>query len=96
MISIQRVIDSLKECMDPELNIDIWTLELIYGIEVNFDAVKIKMTFTTPACPYGPMLMEQIKEKLSKIEGVKETDIELVFIPQWQPSEDIKALLGVR
>ena len=95
MPTMQQVIDVLKECMDPEINIDVWTLELIYGIDIDADKVNIKMTFTTPACPYGPVLIETIKEKLKKAEGVKDVSIQIVFLPPWKPSQEIKAMLGI-
>ena len=57
MVEKQQVIDALKLVTDPELNIDVWTLGLIYDIILE-DGIKIVMTFTTPLCPYGPELVE--------------------------------------
>ncbi|MBI2545747.1 DUF59 domain-containing protein, partial [Candidatus Woesearchaeota archaeon] len=58
--------------------------------------VNIKMTFTTPACPYGPLLLDEvqrtIKERLPEVKNVK---IDVVFDPPWQPSEELRALFGV-
>ena len=90
----ETVIEALKQCYDPEIQIDVWTLGLIYNLDVDNDNVKIKMTFTTPACPYGPVLIDEIKTKLTSI-GVKAVDIEIVFDPPWKPSEDLRALLGI-
>ncbi|MEK6949356.1 MAG: metal-sulfur cluster assembly factor [Nanoarchaeota archaeon] len=92
----QDVENVLKGVVDPEIGIDIVTLELIYNINASEDGkVDIKMTFTTPMCPYGPMLLEEIKAKVSQINGVKEVNVEVVFDPPWQPSEQLRATLGV-
>tara|TARA_Y100000310_G_scaffold343975_1_gene454319 strand:- start:2778 stop:3065 length:288 start_codon:yes stop_codon:yes gene_type:complete len=91
----EDVMKILKEVMDPEIGIDIVTLELIYGVNVENDIVNIKMTFTTPMCPYGPMLVEEIKARVKEIEGVKEVNVEVVFDPPWHPSEQLRATLGV-
>ena len=92
----QDVENVLKGVVDPEIGIDIVTLELIYDISASEDGkVDIKMTFTTPMCPYGPMLLEEIKAKVSQINGVKEVNVDVVFDPPWQPSEQLRATLGV-
>ena len=53
---------------DPEINIDVWTLGLIYGLEIEPDGlIKIKMTLTTPMCPYGPALIENVKSEVKKL-----------------------------
>ena len=91
----EEVIEVLKKIEDPEIHIDIWTLELIYNVDVNDDKIKVKMTFTSPMCPYGPQLVEEIKTKVSEVNGVKDVDIEVVFDPPWKPSEELRATLGV-
>ena len=95
MATKEDVMNVLKGVTDPELGIDIVTLELIYNVNVENDNVKIKMTFTSPMCPYGPMLVEEIKAKVNQLNGVKEVNIEVVFDPPWQPSEELRATLGV-
>ena len=92
----EDVMNVLKDINDPEIGLDIVTLELIYEIIVSEEGkVDIKMTFTTPMCPYGPMLLEEIKAKVSEINGVKEVNVDVVFDPPWQPSEQLRATLGV-
>jgi len=91
----KEVVEALKSIIDPELFIDIWTLGLIYGIEQNDKRCQIKMTFTSPACPAGPQLVDQVKRKTEKLESVDETEVEIVFDPPWEPSEDLKAHLGL-
>ena len=91
----EKVIEILKTVHDPELFIDIYRLGLIYNIDIIDNIVNIKMTLTSPMCPFGPQILDNVKSKLQAIEGVKDVNIELVFEPLWQPSEEIKAELGV-
>ena len=94
MLTKDDVIEILKGIKDPELNIDIWTLGLIYEIVVKGDAVDIKMTFTSPTCPYGPQIVDAVKVCLEK-KGFKEQNIEVVFDPVWKPSDDLRDMLGI-
>ena len=94
MITREQVIDVLKTVNDPELMIDVWTLELIYDLKVENDNIDIKMTFTSPLCPYGPMILEEIKQKINDLKP-KLLNIDVVFSPPWQPSEELRATLGV-
>ena len=91
----EDVINVLKQVNDPEIGIDVWTLELIYNVDVAKDKAKVKMTFTTPMCPYGPMLVEEIRSRILGIKGMKDVEVEVTFDPLWQPSEQLRATLGV-
>ena len=95
MVTKEDVIEVLKKINDPEIMIDIWTLELVYEVKVEDNVVYIKMTFTTPMCPYGPMLLEEVKARISEIKGVKEANVEVTFDPPWEPSQELRATLGV-
>jgi metal-sulfur cluster biosynthetic enzyme len=96
MVTKEKIIDALKTVYDPELNIDVWSLGLIYEIKIDKDLVKIKMTFTTPMCPYGPMLVVNIEETVkTSVKGVKKVKTEVVFEPMWQPPEELKAMYGI-
>ena len=95
MINKEPVIEILKKINDPELNIDVWTLGLIYNIDINENNVNVLMTFTTPMCPYGPWLVEDIKKKLLEIKEINSVNIEITFNPPWQPNEELRAMLGV-
>ena len=53
------------------------------------------MTLTTPMCPYGPMLIEEIRARVRDLKGVREVEVEVTFDPPWQPSEQLRATLGV-
>ena len=91
----EDVLGILKKINDPEIGIDVYTLELIYDVKVENGKAKILMTLTTPMCPYGPMLIEEIKSKVSGIKGIKEVEVEVTFDPPWEPSEQLRATLGV-
>ena len=98
MVEKEQVIETLKKVMDPEINYDVWSLGLIYDITIEGSKVKILMTFTTPMCPYGPALMDDLRRQVSAVEGVGEVVIELTFSPVWGPdkmSEEAKIALGI-
>tara|TARA_Y100000310_G_C20308405_1_gene635048 strand:+ start:54 stop:341 length:288 start_codon:yes stop_codon:yes gene_type:complete len=95
MLNKEQLIENVfKKYKDPELGIDVWTLELIYNIEITEERVKILLTFTSPMCPFGPQMVEEIKTKI-KEEGAKEVEIEVTFEPAWKPSEELREMLGV-
>lgn len=98
-ITEERVRDQLEEVMDPELDINIVDLGLIYEIEVGDDEVYILMTLTTPGCPLHGIFDEMVRREVGKLEGVEEREIEveLTFEPRWSPekmSEDAQGELG--
>ncbi len=95
MVTKEQVIEVLKQIEDPEIHVDVWTLELIYKLEVKNGNVKILMTYTTPACPYGPALLAEIRQQIKKLKGVKSVKIDVTFEPQWKPSDDLKAAMGL-
>ena len=83
MATKEQVIEALKKVYDPEIQYDIWGLGLIYNIEIEGSKVKILMTFTTPMCPYGPALLDDVRRHVSAVDGVGEVDVELTFNPVW-------------
>jgi metal-sulfur cluster biosynthetic enzyme len=98
MVSEEVVTEALKEIYDPELHYNIVDLGLVYDVDVKDGDVHIRMTLTTPACPIGPMIIEQIQEMVRILPGVKDVDVELTFDPMWSPdlmSEEAKAGLGL-
>jgi len=91
------VMDALANVIDPELGLDFVELGLIYGVEIDDGGVKVTFTLTTPGCPIGPQVNEQIEEFVGELEGVKTVASEMVFTPPWSPemmSEDAKFALG--
>ena len=96
MATKEQVTEVLKTVEDPEIRIDIITLGLVYYVEVQNENAYIRMTFTTPACPYGPLLLEAIKSAVkSKFAEIKNVKIDVVFEPPWQPSEELRSMLGI-
>lgn len=96
MVIKDEIIEVLKNTYDPELGIDLYTLGLIYKIEFsekNQD-LKIQMTFTTPFCPYGPQILGEIKGKFRAL-GLDKVEIKVVFDPPWEPSREVREMLGV-
>ena len=97
MLTVEAVEEALTNVIDPELGLDFVELGLIYGITVEGGDVHVTYTLTTPACPIGPMVAEQIEEFVSELDDVTSVDSELIFIPPWSPdkmSEDAKFALG--
>ena len=97
MVNVDEVTDALREVIDPELGLDFVELGLIYGVEVNQGSVHVTYTLTSPGCPIGPQVAEQIDEFVSEIDGVTDVQSEMTFTPPWTPermSEDAKFALG--
>ena len=93
----EEVTEALTNVIDPELGLDFVELGLIYGVEVNGARVDVSFTLTTPACPIGPQVTEQIKEFVGELEGVETVEATMTFSPPWSPelmSEDAKFALG--
>ena len=93
-----QVVDVLKTCYDPEIPVDIYDLGLIYKIDVD-DAgkVAVDMTLTSPACPVAGSLPPEVEAKISRVEGVSNVRVDLVWDPPWNPdrmSEAAKLKLG--
>jgi metal-sulfur cluster biosynthetic enzyme len=97
MVDQESVLEALSNVIDPELGLDFVELGLIYDVEIEGGRVSITFTLTTPACPIGPQVTEQIEEFVGEIEGVEEVVPTMVFSPPWTPdrmSEDAKFALG--
>ena len=95
MVTEEQVAEAIKTIIDPELYIDIWTLGLIYDIDIQDTKLNIRMTFTSAGCPAGPQLVDQVREKTEALDGVDHTNVEVVFQPPWEPSEELKAMMGL-
>ncbi len=88
---------ALRKVKDPELNLNIVDLGLIYGITVDGTKVAVDMSLTSPGCPSGPEIMGQADEALRKVEGVSDVAVNLVWSPPWTPERiepRVRAYLG--
>jgi metal-sulfur cluster biosynthetic enzyme len=97
MPTLEEVEDALSNVIDPELGLDFVELGLIYGVEIDGGTVSVTFTLTTPACPIGPQVSEQMIEFVGELPGVEQVLPTMVFTPPWSPekmSEDAKFALG--
>jgi metal-sulfur cluster biosynthetic enzyme len=97
MPTVEEVTEALTNVIDPELGLDFVELGLIYDVEVDDGDVAITFTLTSPGCPIGPQVSEQIQEFVCEIDGVDSVRSNMVFSPPWTPdrmSEDAKFALG--
>ena len=95
----ERVIEVLKTVFDPEIPVNIYDLGLIYRIELSEDNTKLSvdMTLTAPNCPAADFIVEDVRQKLETITGIKKVEVNLVFEPEWDKemmSEEAKMELG--
>ena len=89
--------DALTNVIDPELGLDFVELGLIYEVEVDGEDVHVTFTLTSPGCPIGPQVTDQIKEYVGELDGVHDVEATMTFSPPWTPdmmSEDAKFALG--
>lgn len=83
MVTQEAVRESLKQCMDPEVPINIVDMGLIYGIDVQDDNVGIKMTMTTQSCPLHDTLVADVTRYVKKVPGVQDVKVDIVWDPPW-------------
>ena len=98
----EKIIDLLKQCYDPEIPVDLWSLGLIYDISIkdnqnNKSDVDITMSLTTPGCSMGQHMADDIKSKVSSLENIDSVEVSATFEPPWQPemmSDEARNKLG--
>ncbi len=94
----ERIVEVLKTVYDPEIPVDIYSLGLIYRIDLADDGIlEVDMTLTAPNCPAADFIMEDVRIKLAGITGVTDARVNLVFEPEWDKdmmSEEAKLDLG--
>ncbi len=97
-VTSQQILESLKQCMDPEIPISVVDMGLIYGVNINSDnKVDIKMTMTTRGCPLHDTLVTDVKRYVTKVPGVSSVNVEIVWEPAWTPekmSEEGKKMIN--
>ncbi len=96
----EQVMEALKPVHDPEIRIGIVDLGLVYDVLVEETGkVLVKMTLTTPGCPYGEMLLTMVHRAVEELDGVTEVEVRLVWDPPWDPkemcSDGAKDMLGI-
>jgi metal-sulfur cluster biosynthetic enzyme len=95
----EMIRERLAAVEDPELRMSIIELGLVYGVEPNDGNVEITMTLTSPGCPLGPVIHQEVERALRDLPGVKSVDVKIVWTPRWDPrihaSEDVKMMLGI-
>ncbi len=95
----EAVLRMLKTVFDPEIPVNIYDLGLIYKIDITDDGIcNIDMTLTAPSCPAGDFLVEDIRQKVGSVEGIKQVNVNIVFEPEWSKdmmSEEAKLELGM-
>lgn len=98
MVDEAMVRQALRKVKDPELNLDLVVLGLIYGVDVEGDHVQVTMSLTTPMCPAVDQILADAKREVEAIDGVDHADIELTFDPPWSPEKMdplIRSSLGI-
>ena len=102
MPTVEQIRTSLEKVNDPELNLGILDLGLVYDISVEGDTgehVTVVMTLTSPMCPVGPLFKKSVEENVKAVDGVKSATVDITFSPPWDPNtmatDDVKAALGI-
>lgn len=95
MATREQVIEMLETIIDPEVNMDIHTMGLIYDIQIKSDKeIFILMTLTTPACPVGPFIQSEVTDAMREL-GFSSVEVELTFDPPWQAPQALREALGI-
>ncbi|MEO5579182.1 MAG: metal-sulfur cluster assembly factor [Gemmatimonadaceae bacterium] len=97
VVSEDQVKLALRRVKDPDLNLNILDLGLVYGIEVSGSDVKVDMTLTSPGCPSGPEIMGDAEREIKTLPGVENVNMNLVWTPFWTPEKmepRVRAYLG--
>ena len=97
VVSEDQVKLALRRVKDPDLNLNILDLGLVYGIEVKGSKVKVDMTLTSPGCPSGPEIMMNAEQEIKSLPGVESVEMNLVWMPFWTPEKmepRVRAYLG--
>ena len=88
MVTVEQVRAALRAVKDPELNVNVIDLGLVYEIEVSDGGeVHVEMTLTSPGCPVGPEMLSDAHGVIEKLEGVTKANVELVWEPYWSPEK---------
>ncbi|MDT8368685.1 MAG: metal-sulfur cluster assembly factor [Longimicrobiales bacterium] len=97
-VTEKEIRTALKTVKDPELNLDLVVLGLVYDIEVRDRRADVVMSLTSPMCPVAGQIVEDAKNAVLGVEGIDEADVQLTFDPPWTPeriSPLIRSSLGI-
>ena len=97
-VTEKAVKDALKTVKDPELNLDLMVLGLVYDIQIDGSEVKAIISLTSPRCPMAEQIVDEAKLAIAKVEGVEKAVVQLTFDPPWTPeriSPLIRSSLGL-
>lgn len=98
MVTEDQIRDALKTVKDPEVNLNVVDLGLIYDVKVEDSTAYVRMTLTSPGCPAGPQILHGAKQAVEALEGVEQAEIELTWSPFWTPERinpEIRAMMGL-
>jgi len=101
LVTQDFVMEALKGVQDPELHLGIVDLGLVYGVDVEEGGkhVEVRMSLTSPGCPYGPQIVNDVRSTVATLPGVETADVRVVWDPPWDPrkmaSDEIKDKLGI-
>lgn len=98
MATEQQIRKALRQVKDPELNLDLVVLGLIYDIQIDGGTVDVTMSLTSPACPVAGQIVNQAREAVEGVDGVEQANVELTFSPPWTPERIppmIRSALGI-
>lgn len=96
-VTEEQIRKELRSVKDPELNLNIMDIGLVYDVEVDGGNVDVKMTLTSPGCPAGPEILGDAERVIKAMDGVEKVNIELVWEPYWTPERidpKVRAFLG--
>ncbi|MBI4396915.1 MAG: DUF59 domain-containing protein [Elusimicrobia bacterium] len=103
-VTEEDVRNVLKQIFDPEIALSIIDLGLVYGVDITptengKSNVNVRMTLTTPACPYGPALISNVYADVNKMPEIDKVNVEVVWVPMWDPrtmaSDEAKMKMGI-
>lgn len=98
MVTEEQVRKALRRVKDPELNLDLVVLGLIYDIRIDGGTVDVAMSLTSPACPVAGQIVEDARVAVEGVDGVENANVELTFSPPWTPDRIpplIRSALGM-
>ena len=99
MYTKDQLLEKIQHIIDPEIGMSIVDMGLIYSAEHTDGRIDVDMTLTTPMCPLGPMMANEVVETLKQLDGVEDVEVNFVFEPPWDPhtmaNDEVRWALGI-